>query len=94
MKALLFKVIVLALLLTSCSQAAQPTLTALPAPTDTPAPTSTPTLPPTPSPTPDPYAPYTIDYLRSRKYGGGQLEVVQDAGQNRRLHAHPDPLSQ
>jgi len=41
----------------------------LPTLTETLAPTLTPTI----SPTPDPYAPYTIDYLAGREYGGGEL---------------------
>ena len=65
-------------LLGACSPAP---LTAAPLPTlassATPAPTPGPTRTPTPSPTPDPFRVYTIDYLRSRSYGGGQLEVVQ-----------------
>ena len=47
-----------------------------------PLPTPAPTLTLSPSPTPDPYSKYTIDYLRSRKYGGGQVEIVEHAGQN------------
>ena len=61
------------------------TNTPLPAPTSTPTPvtpTITPTpIPPTPTPTtlsdiPEKYLPYTIPYLRSRSYGGGQIEVL------------------
>lgn len=59
-----------------------PTLTATPMSTvtQTQAPTATPL--PTISPTPDPYFPYTIEYLRSRSYGGGQIEFVEVMSQN------------
>jgi dipeptidyl aminopeptidase/acylaminoacyl peptidase len=54
--------------------------------TGTPIPTSTstpaPAVTPTPSPTPDPYEKYTIDYLRSRSYGGGELDVLEKVGTN------------
>ena len=33
-----------------------------------------------PIPTPDVYAPYTIEALSSRNYGGGQLEIVETLG--------------
>jgi dienelactone hydrolase len=46
-------------------------------PTATALPTSTPTLVPTISPTPDPYFNWSIDYLRSRAYGGGQIEFLE-----------------
>ena len=61
------------------------TSTPVPAPTSTSTPvtpTITPTpVPPTPTPTtlpavPEKYLPYTIPYLRSRSYGGGQIEVL------------------
>jgi dipeptidyl aminopeptidase/acylaminoacyl peptidase len=54
-----------------------PTDTPTPLPTATAEPTSTPTPPP--SPTPEPYpelAQYTIEGLRSRSYGEGQIEIV------------------
>ncbi len=44
-------------------------------------PTAVPTSGPSIPPTPDPYAKYTIAYLRSRTYGGGQIKVVAPAGQ-------------
>lgn len=70
------------------------------APTTAPSPTAaaTPTAAPTaaPSPTPDPwaeYAPYTIEGLRARSFGGGQIEIVstleQAAGFTRYLIAYP-----
>ena len=41
-----------------------------------PAVSAAPTLTPVP-PTPDPYEPYTIDFLRKRAYGGGNIEVLE-----------------
>ncbi|HET9913007.1 MAG TPA: alpha/beta fold hydrolase [Anaerolineales bacterium] len=62
--------------------AATPTFTTIPSATVTQFPTLTPTLSPTLSPTPDPYFTWTIDYLRSRTYGGGQIEFLEVLGQN------------
>jgi dipeptidyl aminopeptidase/acylaminoacyl peptidase len=76
------------LTLTSCSIArvtvATPTFTVTPTPTATQPPTATqtPTLLPTLSPTPDPYFAWSVDYLRSRSYGGGQIEFVEVMAQN------------
>lgn len=68
--------------------------TAAPAPTAAPIPTSAPTA--APIPTPDPwakYAPYTIEGLRARSFGGGQIEIVetleQTASFTRYLIAYP-----
>ena len=76
------------LVLTSCTLAsatppAPPTLITetTPAPI-TPLPTSTITPIPTISPTPDPYFSWSIDHLRSRAYGGGQIEFLEVMGQN------------
>jgi dipeptidyl aminopeptidase/acylaminoacyl peptidase len=69
-------------LLTSCVASA-PANTATPAFTDTPAatatllPTVTPTFVPATSQTPDPYYTWSIAYLRSRSYGGGQIEFLE-----------------
>jgi uncharacterized protein len=78
-----------ALTLASCVPIAQvsvaiPTFTATPLPTATQFPTAprTPTLLPTISPTPDPYFTWSIDYLRSRAYGGGQIEFIEVMEQN------------
>jgi dipeptidyl aminopeptidase/acylaminoacyl peptidase len=61
---------------------------------ETPIPTRTPaalpsvaataTLPPTATaaPTPDPLGMYTIEFLRQRTYGGGEVETVQRVGAN------------
>ena len=61
-----------------------PTFTETSLPTQTPFPTATqtPTLIPTSSPTADPYYSWSIDYLRSRAYGGGQIEFLEVMTQN------------
>jgi uncharacterized protein len=73
--------------LTACAPATQlatvtPTFTSTVSPTPIPTATQTATALPTLSPTPDPYFAYTNDYLRSRAYGGGQIEFVEVLGQN------------
>lgn len=70
------------LLLTSCLPAAPlptstPTHTVIPLVTATSLPTETPTFVPTVSPTPDPYYTWSNTYLRSRTYGGGQIEFIE-----------------
>ncbi len=61
---------------------ATPTFAATPLGTATQVPTGILTLSPTLSPTPDPYFAWTIDYLRSRTYGGGQIKFLEVLGQN------------
>ena len=79
-------IVLLPLLLGACSlqtapvPASTPTIASLP--TATSLPTSTPTLLPTISPTPDPYFPWTIDHLRSRVYGGGEIEFLEVMAEN------------
>lgn len=58
------------------------TLTAIPVSTATAPPTDTPTAIPTISPTPDPYYTWSNTYLRSRSYGGGQIEFLEVMDQN------------
>ena len=75
------------LTIASCNPFAQfpvatPTLPATSLPTATQLPTPTPTLLPTISPTPDPFFTWSIDYLRSREYGGGQIEFMEVMEQN------------
>ena len=77
--------LVISLVLVSCAPALQtatqmPTIPATSLTTITELPTSTPTLLPTVSPTPDPYFPWSIDYLRSRAYGG-QIEFLEVMGE-------------
>jgi len=87
MRQLLLTTCLTVLILASCIPAIQaptpaPTFTATPLLTATQLPTSTPTLFPTLSPTPDPYYAWSIDYLRSRAYGGEQIEFLEVIGQN------------
>jgi uncharacterized protein len=74
--------LLLTVLLTSCLSSAPlptstPAQTAIPLATATSLPTETPTFVPTLSPTPDPYYTWSNAYLRSRPYGGGQIELVE-----------------
>jgi uncharacterized protein len=79
--------VLLFFVLSACAPAVLvPTATATstepPLPTATLLSTSTSSPPPTLSPTPDPYLPYTIEYLQSRAYGGGQIEFLEIMAQN------------
>ncbi len=70
----------------SPTEPVQATATVPPTPIPSIAPTSvqTPTVPPTP--TPDPwaqYVPYTIEALRARSYGAGQIEIVRTIEETR-----------
>jgi len=61
---------------------ALPTSTATLGATATASATASPTATVTPSSTPDPYWRYTIEYLRSRSYGGDGLEAYEKVGTN------------
>lgn len=79
--------LVMSFILAACTSALQlPTTTATnpvtPTFTTTPAPTPTLTPVPTFSPTPDPYYFWSIDYLRTRAYRGGQIEFLEVMAQN------------
>src|SRR4026208_89529 len=79
--------VLLLCVLTACAPIASvptptATLTETPLPTATQLSTATPLPSPTISATPDPYLPYTIEYLQSRAYGGGQIEFLEIIGQN------------
>jgi dipeptidyl aminopeptidase/acylaminoacyl peptidase len=87
MKQFLWILLLSVVLLISCIPAVQiatstPALPPTQFATATQLPTSTVTPLPTFSPTPDPYYTYSIDYLSSRTYGGGQIEFVEVLGQN------------
>jgi uncharacterized protein len=79
--------LVTVLVLASCSPPGPsptyipPTIPTLAA-TDTPPPAATASLLPTISPTPDPYYNWSNAYLRSRSYGGGQIEFLEVMDQN------------
>ena len=75
-------VVLFMVLLTSCSPAIQ-TATLPPVVTETALPaTAVASDTPIFSPTPDLYYLYTNEYLRSRLYGGGQVEFLEVIGQN------------
>jgi len=87
MKRFLLVIVLALLLLAACVPAAQipvatPASTGTQPATQTPLPTATVTPLPTISPTPDPYYPWSIEYLRSRTYGGGQIEFLEVMEQN------------
>ena len=74
--------LVMSFILTACASAPlSPTITPTIPVTAThirsPTPTATLTPTPTLSPTPDLYFSWSIDYLRSRTYGGGQIEFLE-----------------
>ena len=78
------------LLLTACAATNPPAApVVLPSPISSPWPTET-LLPtsiaatplPIPTATPNPYYPYTIDFLRSRTYGGGQIDFYEKVETN------------
>lgn len=89
MKRIVYFLIVVIFISASCAPVI-PQFTPTPAftetaiPTHTPLPTATATQTPIPtaSPTPDPYYSWSIDYLRSRAYGGGQIEFLEVMTQN------------
>ncbi len=86
MRAILF-VSILAVVLTACLPSAPvagatPPFTQTPFATAIPVPTQTPTAVPTISSTPDPYYAWSNAYLRSRSYGGGQIEFLEVMDQN------------
>ncbi|MEW6084775.1 MAG: alpha/beta fold hydrolase [Chloroflexota bacterium] len=86
MQRLNFTITFLLALLSSCAPAAQPAaptplVTFTQSPTQT-APPPTATFTPAFSPTPDLFYLYTNEYLRSRLYGGGQVEFLEVLGQN------------
>jgi hypothetical protein len=57
-----------------------PTLNPVAISSATPVPSNTPV--PTITSTPDPYYEYTIQYLETRAYGGGQIEIVETLSEN------------
>ena len=60
------------------------TQTFLPTPTATATATDLPTL----TPTPEPYREYSVEYLRSRTYGDGEIEITETLGQNSAFMRH------
>jgi dipeptidyl aminopeptidase/acylaminoacyl peptidase len=88
MKYTLLLMVLLAVFLASCRESTLPTATSIPSATETQTrvPTITVTSTVTPLPTltltPEPYWEYSIEYLRSRRYGGGEIEITETLGQN------------
>jgi len=87
MRQFLLILLLAVVLLTACIPAEQiatstPAFTSTPFTTATQLSTPTVTSLPTHSPTPDPYYAFSIEYLRSRTYGGGTIEFVEVMGQN------------
>lgn len=76
--------VLLVILLAACAPAAPTAVKTVPASTATVTqpPTLVPTLLPALTATPDPYYSWSNDYLRSRAYGGGQIEFLEVLDQN------------
>ncbi len=94
MKFTLLLMVLLAYFLPACGGTAPitSTLIATATETQTPLPTytakATATALPTTTPTPEPYWEYSIASLRSRTYGGGQIEITQTLGENSAFTRH------
>ena len=88
--------VLLAYSITACVENASPTpvpvtpaaetQTALPITIVTPSTTPFPAM--TQKPTPEPYWEYSIEYLCSRTYGGGKIEITETLGQNSAFTRH------
>jgi dipeptidyl aminopeptidase/acylaminoacyl peptidase len=65
-----------------------PSETSTQTPSHTASATSTTTPQPTLTPTPEPYWDYGIKYLRTRTYGGGEIEITETLGQNSAFTRH------
>lgn len=76
--------VLLVILLAACAPVAPTAVKTVPASTATVTqpPTLVPTLLPALTATPDPYYSWSNDYLRSRTYGGGQIEFLEVLDQN------------
>lgn len=76
--------VLLVILLAACATATPTAVKTVPASTATVTqpPTLVPTLLPALTATPDPYYSWSNDYLRSRAYGGGQIEFLEVLDQN------------
>lgn len=76
--------VLLVILLAACAPVAPTAVKTVPASTATVTqpPTLVPTLLPALTATPDPYYSWSNDYLRSRAYGGGQIEFLEVLDQN------------
>jgi dipeptidyl aminopeptidase/acylaminoacyl peptidase len=94
MKYTLLLMVLVAIFLSACGESTPvaPTTTPSTTPTQTPLPTAadtaTATSLPTLTPTLEPYWGYSIEYLRSRAYGGGKIEITETLGQNSAFTRH------
>jgi dipeptidyl aminopeptidase/acylaminoacyl peptidase len=95
MKHTLLLMVLMAFVLSACGERSTPvvstttpvvasTQTSLPTPTATATATALPTL----TPTTEPYREYSIAYLRSRTYGGGEIEISETLGENSAFTRH------
>ncbi len=94
MKYTLLLMVLLTSFLSACGGNAPVTSTPIPTTTETQTSfttataTTLPTPLPRPTPTSEPYWEYSIAYLRSRTYGGGQIEITQTLGKNSAFTRH------
>ena len=92
MKYTLLLMVLVGLFLPACADNPPATPTPIVTQTYTPVPTTTVTLTPSPTPTltptPEPYWAYSVDYLRTRTYGGGTLEIIETIGSNSAFARH------
>jgi dipeptidyl aminopeptidase/acylaminoacyl peptidase len=94
MKYTLLLMVLLVVFLAACGGNVLPTATPTPSATETQTPlptntaTSTATSLPTLTPTPEPYWEYSIEHLRSRTYGGGEIEITETLGSNSAFTRH------
>jgi dipeptidyl aminopeptidase/acylaminoacyl peptidase len=94
MRFTLLLMVLLVVFLAGCGGNTPPAPAPTPSPTETQTPsptnTTTPTLTPLPTltPTPEPYQEYSVEYLRSRIYGGGEIEITETLGSNSAFTRH------
>jgi dipeptidyl aminopeptidase/acylaminoacyl peptidase len=94
MKFTLLLMVLLAYFSSACGSNTPVTPTPIPTATETrtPFPTIKAIITPTPlprtTPTPEPYQEYRIAYLRSRTYGGGEIEIIETLGENSAFTRH------
>jgi len=86
--------VTIAIFLSACGESTPVALTITPSVTSTQIASPTPTVTATTAPlptftlTPEPYREYSVEYLRSRTYGGGEIEITETLGQNSAFTRH------
>ena len=86
--------VTVAIFLSACGESTPVALTITPSVTSTQIASPTPTVTATTAPlptltlTPEPYREYSVEYLRSRTYGGGEIEITETLGQNSAFTRH------